>query len=250
MDISEFFDQNRKVAIAFSGGADSAYLLYEAVKSNVDLTAYYVKSQFQPEFEYKDALRLSEELAVRLKVIEVDVLSCDSIVSNTALRCYECKKVIFSHILNEALADGYNIILDGTNASDDINDRPGMKALLEYKVLSPLRICGITKDQVRKRSKEAGIFTWNKPAYACLATRVKTNEPITNVYLNKIELLEGFLADIGFVNHRLRVSKNEALLEIRKKDLDLYIKNDNLVYNEVSKHFTFLGIDRNKYREA
>ena len=133
-----------------------------------------------------------------MTVIEADVLLYPQIVANTAERCYFCKKLIFSKILEQAARDGYGTLLDGTNASDDPGDRPGMRALKELSVLSPLRECGLTKEEIRRRSKEAGLFTWDKPAYACLSTRIQTGEPITKEKLEYTEHAENFLFSLGF----------------------------------------------------
>ena len=140
---------------------------------------YYVKTPFQPRFELDDALRLTKELGTELTVIEYDILNDGLVAANPADRCYHCKKKLFGLLLRERAAnDGFSLIIDGTNASDDAGDRPGMRALGELCVRSPLRECGLTKAEIRARSKEAGLFTWNKPAYACLATRVPTGRPI------------------------------------------------------------------------
>ncbi len=147
MTIEEFFQKYPRVAIAFSGGVDSAYLLYAAKQYAEAVTAYYVKSAFQPEFELADAKRLAAELGVELKVLLVDVLADSAVTDNPANRCYYCKRRIFTRIMESADLDGYSVLLDGTNASDDVSDRPGMKALAELQVLSPLRLCGLTKEE-------------------------------------------------------------------------------------------------------
>ena len=129
-------------------------------------------------FEYNDAMRLAEQIGARVRVIEVDVLADERVRQNPSNRCYYCKQAIFGNILRAAAEDGYTLILDGTNASDDEGDRPGMKALKELQVRSPLRECGLTKDMIRQLSRQAGLFTWDKPAYACLATRIRTMSPM------------------------------------------------------------------------
>ena len=164
MELTDFFAQHPKAALAFSGGADSAFLLYSAAACGADIMPYYVRSQFQPAFEHADARRLAAALGVPLRELEADVLCEDTIVANPADRCYFCKRRIFGAICTAAAADGYSVVLDGTNASDDRGDRPGMRALEQAHVLSPLRLCGLTKAEVRRRSKAAGLFTWDKPA--------------------------------------------------------------------------------------
>ena len=166
MELKEFFAAHPKIALAFSGGVDSAYLLYAAKQLGAEVRAYYVKTAFQPQFELDDAKRLAEALHADMTVLLVDILSDTRVAANPANRCYFCKKSIFSSILHAASADGFTTLIDGTNASDDAGDRPGMQALRELKVYSPLRDCGLTKTDVRRLSKEAGLFTWNKPAYA------------------------------------------------------------------------------------
>lgn len=243
MTLEEFFKVNNKVAIGFSGGVDSAYLLHAAVKLGVDVGVYYVKSQFQPEFEYKDACTLADSLGVKLKVIPVDVCKDKSITDNPANRCYYCKRQIFGAIATHALEDGYSVLLDGTNYSDDIDDRPGFKALTELKVLSPLRICGLTKADIRRLSKEAGLFTYDKPAYACLATRIATGEEITKEKLAITEKAEGFLASLGFVDFRVRMRGNNALIQVRKSQFPLYEKNMDAIIKELSNYYEEVMFD-------
>ena len=213
MELQEFFAQYPRVALAFSGGVDSSYLLYAGLKWATMLGVYYVKSPFQPEFEYRDALRLAKELGASVTVLTADPLSDPQVAANPANRCYYCKRVIMSTIKEAAARDGFDLIIDGTNASDDISDRPGFKALGEEGVLSPLRICGITKERVRELSREAGLFTWSKPAYACLATRIPTGELITEEKLHAVEQSEDVLFGMGFTDFRVRTKDGAAKLQ-------------------------------------
>lgn len=168
MTLQEFFTEHPKAALGFSGGVDSSYLLYAGIKAGADIRPYFIKTAFQPEFELEDAKRLCAQLGAELYIIELDALANPDVVKNPANRCYYCKTGLFGTLQQRAKADGYTVLLDGTNASDDAGDRPGMKALTEMSVLSPLRLCGLTKAQIREFSREAGLFTWDKPAYACL----------------------------------------------------------------------------------
>lgn len=213
MELQEFFTQYPRTALAFSGGVDSSYLLYAGLKWAEKLGVYYVKSPFQPEFEYRDALRLAKELGASVTVLTADPLSDPQVAANPANRCYYCKKVIMSTIKAAAARDGFDLIIDGTNASDDISDRPGFKALGEEGVLSPLRTCGITKAKLRELSREAGLFTWNKPAYACLATRIPTGETITADKLQAVEHGEDALFGMGFTDFRVRTKDGAAKLQ-------------------------------------
>ena len=214
MTLKEFFAQHPRAAVAFSGGTDSALVLWAAREYGADATAYYVRSPFQPAFELADAQRLAGELSVPLKVAEVDILSVPEAAANGPRRCYYCKRALFTALRQAAAADGYELLLDGTNASDDAGDRPGMQALAELAVRSPLRECGLTKDMVRRLSKEAGLFTWDKPAYACLATRVPTGTPITAEDLARVERGEEALFRLGFTDFRLRLFHGAARLQV------------------------------------
>lgn len=214
-----FFRENPRLALAFSGGCDSAYLYYAAAACGADVAAYYVRSPFQPAFELEDARRLATELGRELRLIDADALADSRVKANPPERCYYCKQGIFGAILSAAAADGYDLVIDGTNASDDASDRPGMRALRELKVRSPLRECGITKAQVRELSRDAGLFTWNKPAYACLATRIPSGTAIEREALEKVERAEGALHALGFTDLRVRVTDRGCRLEFTEADL-------------------------------
>ena len=243
MNLKAFFEENSKVALAFSGGVDSAYLLYAAVSFGADVKAYYVKTPFQPAFEYEDALRLSRELGAEMVSIHLDVLSDNSIAENPKNRCYFCKKRIFNAILEQARADGYTLVIDGTNASDDASDRPGMVALKELSVRSPLRECGLTKAEIRKLSKEANLFTYDKPAYACLATRIPTGTPITAEKLAITERNEGFLRSLGFTDFRIRFMGTAAKLQIAEKELPLLFANRETIWKALKNDYTDVLLD-------
>ncbi len=214
MTLSDFFTQHPRAAVAFSGGVDSAFLLWAARHYGCDVGAYYVKTPFQPAFELSDARRLTEELGIPLHVVEVDVLAVPEAAANGPERCYYCKKALFSALWSAVKEDGHTLLLDGTNASDDAGDRPGMKALRELEVRSPLRECGLTKAEVRRLSREVGLFTWDKPAYACLATRVPTGTPITAEDLQRVERGENALFRLGFRDFRLRLLGDLARLQL------------------------------------
>ncbi len=224
MTLEEFFRSVPKAALAFSGGTDSAFLLWAAKHYGCDVKAYYVNTAFQPEFERRDAERLAEELSVPMQIVELDILGVPEAAANGPRRCYYCKQAIFTGLWNAAKADGYSVLLDGTNASDDAGDRPGMQALKELSVRSPLRECGITKQEVRNLSREAGLFTWEKPAYACLATRIPTGTRIEKEDLRKVEQAETALADLGFRDFRVRMSGSAARIQVREEQLDLVRK--------------------------
>lgn len=243
MDLKEFFRQNPKAAIAFSGGVDSSYLLYAALQCGADVHAYYVKAAFQPQFELDDVERLAREIHAPMTVLRADVLQDETVTANPANRCYYCKKVVFSSIAQAALADGYTVLLDGTNASDDAGDRPGMRALQELRVLSPLRLCGLTKPEIRRLSKEAGLFTWDKPAYACLATRIPTGEKITAEKLSATESAEGALFDMGFTDFRVRWYAGAARLQFPAAQLPRVLEKREEILTELKKYYPAVLLD-------
>lgn len=243
MNLKDFLNSETRAAIAFSGGVDSSYLLYAAKKNGADVTAYYVRTAFQPEFEYKDAARLADELGIRMKTIGLDIFRNEDIVSNPKNRCYFCKRMILGEIKKHAADDGYKILMEGTNASDDAGDRPGMAAIEELSVLSPLRECGLTKADVRRLSKEAGLFTWNKPSYSCLATRVMNCERITPEKLSKIDAAEGKLFELGLSDLRVRVHGNNALLQLRADDINRAFDEREKICGMLSEYFDIVALD-------
>lgn len=243
MELSAYFSAHPKAAIAFSGGVDSAYLLYAAMQSGAEVRAYYVKTPFQPQFEYEDAQNLAQQLGVEMVTLPVDVLCREEIASNPANRCYFCKRALFFRILEAAAGDGFSLILDGTNASDDDADRPGIQALRELQVQSPLRLCGLTKEEIRRLSKEAGLFTHDKPAYACLVTRIPTGERITLDKLEKTEQAENFLASLGFRDFRVRLDHGKARIQVRPEDLALVMENRQNILDTLGQLYDGVVLD-------
>lgn len=243
MNLEQFFRQYQKAALAFSGGVDSAYLLYAALQAGCDIHAYYVKSAFQPEFELQDAKRLAKELGAKMTVLEVDVLSEPLVQKNPANRCYYCKRKLFGAIIDAAQADGYTVVLDGNNASDAETERPGMRAVKELAVLSPLRLCALTKEEIRTRSREAGLFTWEKPAYACLATRIPTGTEITEEKLRKTEASEKALSELGFSDFRIRLNGEEAKIQVREEQLEKLLCGRNEILRILKPYYDAVTVD-------
>ena len=243
MTLQEFFTEHPRAALAFSGGADSAYLLYAGLRAGAELRPYYVKTDFQPRFEYEDALRLCRELGAEPTVLQADALADERVRANGPERCYYCKIGIMSTILAAAREDGYPVLLDGTNASDEAGDRPGMRALSELGVLSPLRLCGLTKPEIRRLSKEAGLFTWDKPAYACLATRINTGEPIRPETLRAVEEGEDYLFSLGFSDFRVRTSEGRARLQFIPEQMPEAQRRFDEIRSLLAPYFTQIEID-------
>lgn len=244
-ELYNYFTENPKLAVAFSGGADSSYLLYAAKACGCTVKGYYVSSAFQPQFEQDDAQRLAAELGVALELIPLNLLSNDTVRGNPPDRCYHCKRAIFGRLAAAAAADGFSLLVDGTNASDDAGDRPGMRALTELKVVSPLRVVGITKARLRDYSRRAGLFTWDKPAYACLATRIPTGTPIDADTLTRVERGEALLTANGFIDFRLRVAGDTAKLQLWEEQMGDLMEKRSELYTALSAYFTNVTLDLN-----
>jgi len=218
LQLQQFFEQNPRIAIAFSGGVDSSYLLYAAKAAGIDVHAYFIKAEFQPQFEFEEAIYIAKLLDIPLTVETMSVLGEPDVVNNSVERCYHCKTKILERLWSLARADGFTVLCDGTNADDDESDRPGMKALREQGVVSPLREGNLCKREIRALSKKAGLPSHNKPAYACLATRIPTGTPITREFLTKIERAEGALFEMGFSDFRVRLlPPDTAKIQMTKK---------------------------------
>lgn len=243
MDLKQFFSENPKAAIAFSGGVDSAYLLYMAVQCGAQVKAYYVKSAFQPQFELNDAKALAEQLGAQMEVLPLEILCNEAVTANPTDRCYLCKKEIFKTIFTAAQTDGFELLLDGTNASDDAGDRPGMKALTELSVRSPLRECGLIKAEIRRLSKEAGLFTHDKPAYACLATRIPTGETITAEKLRRTEAAEAYLTSLGLRNFRVRSFGDTAKIQVTASDFSVILEQREAIMERLTQEYSSVLLD-------
>ena len=243
MTLETFFREVPRAAVAFSGGTDSAFLLWAAKKYGCQIQAYYIHTAFQPEFELEDARRLAGELDIPMQVIDMDILGVRQAAENGPRRCYYCKRALFTRLKEQAAEDGYTVLLDGTNASDDAGDRPGMQALRELQVRSPLRECGITKDRVRSLSREAGLFTWEKPAYACLATRVPTGTKIIRGDLQRAEQAEMALMALGFRDFRVRLSGEGARLQMTGDQMSLAVERRHDIMQALKPLFPAVFLD-------
>lgn len=214
-ELTAFWREHPAAAVAFSGGVDSAAVLASAVEAGVRVAAFFVKSAFQPDFELDDAKWAAAALRVPLTVLTPPVLDHPAVAANGPDRCYHCKRLILTAIWDRAAVEGFPIVVDGTNAGDDPADRPGTQALRELEVLSPLRLCGVDKAEARAIARRAGLPNWDKPAYACLATRFPTGTPLCAGELALVERAEGFLFDRGFSDFRVRRIAGGAKLQLR-----------------------------------
>lgn len=239
-----------KVVLAFSGGVDSTFLLKagkEALGDN--FKAVTVLSPYIPRWEIAEAEQLVKEIGVKHQIIEVPII--DSIKFNPENRCYLCKKAVFNMILSLAEDQGYNCVIDGTNF-DDIGDyRPGLKALKELNIKSPLLECKITKADIRAFSKELGLKTWNKPAYACLLTRIPYGNELKTEDFRKIENAEKYMMSIGFRAVRVRCHGDLARVEVARQDRSKLFDEellDTIAKNLKECGFKYVSLDMQGYR--
>lgn len=212
--LRRFFEENPRPGLAFSGGSDSTYLLYVCHILEVDVVPYFVRGSFQTPEEEETVRASCTRYGFEPRILNVNVFDSPGIVSNGPDRCYLCKRFVFSRIIEAAKRDGRAYVMDGTNASDDPAGRPGMRALEEMGIISPLRICGITKADVRRLSKEAGIPGWDRPSDSCLATRTPTGTSITEDGLRRTYEAEKAVREFGFRGFRVRTRGTGARLEI------------------------------------
>jgi uncharacterized protein len=256
MDIEEKFKRLKElirnlknVAVAFSGGVDSTFLLKVAhMELGDNAIGITVNSMIHPRWEIESAREIARMIGVRHIVLDADVSTNENIMKNPPDRCYHCKLTVFSLIKETAKQYGIENVADGSNA-DDVGDyRPGMRALKELGILSPLMDVGLKKEEIRRLSKDLGLPTWNKPALACLATRIPYNTRITDKALSMIEEGEDFLRSLGFIQVRLRHLDNIAKIEVLPEDMPRLLElRDTVVERLRSIGYTYITMDLEGY---
>ena len=220
--LEQILEEMGNVAVAFSGGVDSALLLAVAARLyHVKLIAVTATSVSYAEHEKEDARSFAQRMGVKHRYLDFDQMSIPEFVANGPERCYYCKKAIFSAIQSYVAEDGFTNVVDGSNADDQNTYRPGSKALAELGIRSPLQEAGLSKAEIRKLSREMGLFTASKPSYSCLATRIQYGESITPEKLARIEQAEDFLTKLGFTHIRVRSYGTLARIEVEPSQITL-----------------------------
>lgn len=210
-----------RAAVAFSGGVDSALLLRLCADAfgSENTLALTAVSALQPQRELDAARAIARLCGVRLMEAPVNTLDDPAVAANPKDRCYHCKKAVFGKLLELARAEGFPVLFDGSNASDRGDFRPGKQAAQELGVVSPFDLAGITKEEIRSKSRSLGLPNWNAPAAACLATRIPTGIPLTAEALAKVEKAEDALIALGFAGCRVRLHGNIARIEAQQRDI-------------------------------
>lgn len=243
------------LAVAFSGGADSALLLKLAIdcakEKGTKVCAITVHTRFQPHHEMKEAQELAEQMGAMHVGLSINEFADQQIAANPVNRCYLCKKKIFQNILEKTVALDCRIVVDGTNEDDLHVYRPGISALRELGIRSPLAEAGITKDMVRKWLAELGLTVAGKPSTPCLATRIPYGERLDEQLLSRVEQGESFLRDMGFVNVRLRVHGQIARIEVDARQMELMMQNREAVIEKLKAlGFVYMTLDLEGFRSG
>ncbi|WP_139903621.1 ATP-dependent sacrificial sulfur transferase LarE [Clostridium thermarum] len=239
-------------ALAYSGGVDSTFLLTVAKEVLGDkIIAITARSSTYPEREFNEACQYIEKLGVKHIVIYSEELDIEGFSKNPKDRCYYCKKELMTQVKNIAEKHSINVLLDGSNY-DDLGDyRPGMKAAKEMGVRSPLKEAMFTKKDIRQLSKIMGVPSWNKPSFACLASRFPYGHEITREKLKMVEDAEQYLIDLGFRQLRVRHHEEIARIEVSPEEMlklfDLELM-DKIVKRLKDIGFKYVTMDMQGYR--
>lgn len=229
-----------KAAVAFSGGVDSVFLLYAAWEALGDgVLALTVSLHATPERELHEAEAFCRKQGIRHRVETIDEFTIEGFADNPPDRCYLCKRELFRRMQKAAREEGAGVLMEGSNLDDQGDYRPGLRALSELGIRSPLKEAGFTKAEIREMSKKLGLATFDKPSMACLASRFAYGEKITLGKMKMVEQAEEYLAELGFAQRRVRMHGDLARIELLPDDILRIMKEER--YQKVQKRLAELG---------
>lgn len=248
--LKEYIIELGSVAVAFSGGVDSAFLV-KAAKDVLggNATAVTVRSVLLPAREFGEAAEFCKKYGIHQVVCPYDALSVNGLTDNTKNRCYLCKRSFLGQVKDLAKDMGIRHVLEGSNADDDSDYRPGMRAVKELGIVSPLQILGFTKEDIRLLAREQGLSVWNKPSAACLASRIAYGEKITEEKLSRIEQAEDYLHQAGFAQVRVRMHGSLARIEAAPEQMAELFGQREKIAEQLQKYgFIYVSVDLKGYR--
>jgi uncharacterized protein len=240
-----------RVAVTFSGGVDSTLLLKVCIDAlgRENVLALTGVSPTYPRAERMEAEAMAADMGARIVMFDSTEMEDKDFVANGRDRCYHCKTRLFRTVRDIARGEGYSLILEGSNA-DDLNDfRPGRKACLEQDIRSPLLGAGLTKEEIRELSRELGLTTHDKPAQACLSSRIPYGTAITVRRLEEVEQAEAFIKSLGISQVRVRHHGSTARIEVGESDLPFILEERNRIAEELNRiGFAYVALDLRGYR--